>query len=258
MKRRLFLSAAIAQCCLAPTLCHAAAEAPKPSPFYLPPGEAPDAALNAALDKVIMGRRTIRDFRPEYPEKNAVQAIVDAGMHAPYALAAVENYKDGSFRRFFVMRKDGATIQKASALLNAKVLEEAASIRKKGGNDRAYQIRSDSWLSRLDTFSGLGYVPGVTNAPYFIVIAERRGIPDLGPHALAHCLENMWLKATALGLGFQIISMTGYMGDSPDFCALFGLAAGEWDVMGCALGYAAKPLPPSTRPALDKACAWLS
>lgn len=97
----------------------------------------------------------------------------------------------------------------------------------------------------------------MTNAPDFIVIAEHRGIPDLGPHALAHCLENMWLKATALGIAFQIISVTADMGDHQEFCRLLGLAPGEWDLMGCAFGYGAKPVNPSHRPPLAEVVTWL-
>lgn len=259
MNRRRFLCNAMIHCSLFPAISQAAAPGNvNPHGFHLTPGDEPDRLTNEVLDKIVLARRTTRDFRPEYPDQSAIRGIITAGLHAPYALAAVENYKDGPFRRFFIMRKDGTTIQKASALLNAKVKEEADGIRRKGADDRAYLLRSDSWLDRLDMFSALGHVPGVMNAPYFIVIAEHRGIPDLGEHALAHCLENMWLKATALGLGFQIISMTSYMGDDPDFCALLGLAAREWDLMGCAVGYAQKPLPPSTRDSFDNSARWLS
>lgn len=259
MERRRFLCAGLTQCFLFPAVCQAASpESRTKQEFYLMPGDKPDGQLNDVLDKAILARRTIRDFRPEFPDQSAIRDIITAGLHAPYALAAVENYKDGPFRRFFVMRKDGSTIQKASALLNTKVKEEAASIRTKGTHDRNFLLKSDSWLNRLDMFSALGYVPGVTNAPYYIVIAEHRGIPDLGEHSLAHCLENMWLKATALGLGFQITSMTSYMGDNPEFCALLGLPAHEWDLMGCAVGYAQKPLPPSVRDSLENTTVWLS
>jgi len=48
--------------------------------------------------------------------------------------------------------------------------------------------------------------------PYYIVVAERSGIPPAEQQSLAHCLENMWLKATALGLGFQLVSVTAQMG----------------------------------------------
>ncbi len=45
-------------------------------------------------------------------------------------------------------------------------------------------------------------IPGVSTAPYFIIIAELRGIPPAEQESLAHVLENMWLKTTALNLGF--------------------------------------------------------
>ncbi len=47
---------------------------------------------------------------------------------------------------------------------------------------------------------------GIGSAPYFIVGAEKKGFPAVEQQFLAHCLENMWLKATALGLGFQLVS----------------------------------------------------
>ncbi|MGD0953085.1 MAG: hypothetical protein ABR985_11955 [Methanotrichaceae archaeon] len=35
-----------------------------------------------------------------------------------------------------------------------------------------------------------------------MVVAERKSFPPVEQQSLAHCLQNMWLKATALGLGF--------------------------------------------------------
>ncbi|MCE5336539.1 MAG: nitroreductase family protein [Desulfobacteraceae bacterium] len=74
---------------------------------------------------------------------------------------------------------------------------------------------------------------------------------------LAHCLENMWLKATALDLAFHIISITAKMSDEARFCGLLGLKPGEWDLMGCALGYAKQPLGPSKRPPAGQLTSWL-
>jgi len=221
------------------------------------PGDSPDELKNRVLDEIIRSRRTIRDFRPEVPDRGAVIQVVTAGLHAPFVMAAVERYKDGPFRRFFVLGRDSGSIAVASERMNAKVRELSAEIEGRGRQDPAYKDKASSWLKRLKWFEGLGHVPGVTNAPYFIVIAERRGIPDLGQHALAHCLENMWLKATALGLAFQIISVTGKMGDDAPFCSLLGLAPGEWDLMGCALGYAGESLGPSERPSAEAATTWL-
>ena len=76
--------------------------------------------------------------------------------------------------------------------------------------------------------------------------------------SLAHALENMWLKATALGLGFQIVSVTGEMSDNKKFCDILGIAAGTYELMGCAVGYAQTPLPPSVRPPVDDVTRWLA
>lgn len=212
---------------------------------------------NQALDDIIVSRRTIRDFRPEAPPEEAIRKVITAGIHAPFVMSAVENFKDGYFRRFFVLRNGGESMSKASDRYNEKVRELAADLEKKAKTNPVFEKKSRSWRSRLKWFHELGHVPGVTNAPYLIIIADHRGIPDMGQHALAHCLENMWLKATALDLAFQIISVTSKLGDDPAFCALLGLKPGEWDLMGCAVGYAKQPLGPSQRPPADEVTLWL-
>ncbi len=212
---------------------------------------------NEVLDDIIFSRRTIRTFRPDAAGEDMVQQIITAGLQAPYAKAAVENFTEGYFRRFFIMRKGSDSMAAASALLNAKVKELAADLEKKSKADPAIEEKSRSWTRRLKWFQDLGHLPGVTNAPYYIVIAEHRGIPDLGQHALAHCLKNMWLKATALDLAFQIISITSKIGDDAQFCGLLGLKPGEWDFMGCAVRYAKQPLSPSKRPPADEVTVWL-
>lgn len=259
MNRRMFLfplfTAMTVPSLLAPRPCHAAqGQAEEAASEAMPAAK----ARNRTVDEVVLARRTIREFTSDIPDRTMITQIIAAGLHAPYVLTAVEFYKDGPFRRFFVFPGNGEAIAKASACMNAKVKELIAALEKRGATDPDYRERSANWLGRLRRFEALGHVPGVTNAPYFIVIAEHRGIPDLGEHALAHCLENMWLKATALGLGFQIISVTGKMGNDPAFCALLGLKPGEWDVMGCAVGYAKTPLGPSQRPSVAETTVWLS
>ncbi len=63
-------------------------------------------------------------------------------------------------------------------------------------------------------------VPGVGTAPYFIIIAEKKGFLRVEQQSLAHCLENMWLKATALDLGFQLVFATAQLPENPSFCAM--------------------------------------
>jgi nitroreductase len=103
----------------------------------------------------------------------------------------------------------------------------------------------------------MGKVPGVGSAPYFIVVAEKKGFPAVEQQSLAHCLENMWLKATALGLGFQLVSATAQMDDNPKLCELLGINPGEWALNGCAVGYPAEELTSSVRPPVEKVTRWL-
>ena len=75
----------------------------------------------------------------------------------------------------------------------------------------ALKSRAATFAARLEYIRKAGVVPGVETAPYFIVVAERRGFPEIEQQSLAYCLENMWLKATVLNLGFQLVSATSGM-----------------------------------------------
>ena len=72
-----------------------------------------------------------------------------------------------------------------------------------------------------------------------------------------HCLENMCLKATALGLGFQLVSATGQMDDNPRLCELLGTNPGEWALNGCANGFPSAVLSPSVRPPVKEVTCWI-
>ena len=48
-------------------------------------------------------------------------------------------------------------------------------------------------MKRLEMIANKG-IPGLRTAPYFIVVAEIRGIPPAELQSLAHVVENMWLK----------------------------------------------------------------
>jgi nitroreductase len=124
----------------------------------------------------------------------------------------------------------------------------------RNANLRAQAI---GFVQRLAMMKNRGMVPGVGTAPYYVVVAERRGFPPVEQQSLAHCLENMWLKATALELGFQIVSATAQMSVNPEFCNLLGILPGEWELMGCAIGYPADELGPSIRPPVDDVTRWL-
>jgi nitroreductase len=94
--------------------------------------------------------------------------------------------------------------------------------------------------------------------PYFIIVAEKEGIPPVAQLSLAHCLENMWLKTTALGLGFRMMSIIADLSKDPEFCNLVGIQPGEYAINGCAIGYIQTVPPKVERPLLNEITIWIN
>src|SRR5512136_108696 len=202
---------------------------------------------NSCLDQILTERRSHRIFKPEFPPKDAVMRIIQAGLLAPFAAAAVGDSAD-YFRRLFVMEKGSATMTAAAPLVMAQVTIMNQELEKEMETNPALRTMAVSFVRRLSQIRSMGRVPGIGTAPYYIVVGERKGFPPVEQQSLAHCLENMWLKATALGLGFQLVSVTSQMSSDPAFCTILGITPGEWELMGCAVGYPADDLSPSIRP----------
>ena len=211
---------------------------------------------NMYLDQILADRRSYRMFTAEFPDEDAIRRILHAGLLAPYAAAAVGGSKD-YFRRFFVMKKGSTGLNAAIPLIMEQVQVMAQGLEKEMEANPALRQKAASFVRRLDMIRKAGRVPGVGNAPFFIVVAERKGFPPVELQSLAHCLENMWLKATALGLGFQLVSITSKMSDNNEFCKILGIPTGEWELMGCAVGYPSDELSPSIRPPVEDVTRWL-
>jgi len=211
---------------------------------------------NMYLDQILADRRSYRMFKPDFPEEDDIRRILHAGLLAPYAAAAVGGSKD-YFRRFFVMKKGSQSLNAALPLFMEQVNVMAQGLDMEMEMNPVLHEKAVTFVQRLGMIRKLGRVPGVGNAPYFIVVAERKGFPPVELQSLAHCLENMWLKATALELGFQLVSITSQMSRNTEFCKILGIPTGEWELMGCAVGYAADELSPSIRPPVDDVTRWL-
>ena len=211
---------------------------------------------NMFLDQILAERRSHRIFRPEPCSDDDIRRILHAGLLAPFAAAAVGNSHD-YFRRFFVLRLGSESMKTAQRSVNRQIAKMAEELETAMKNNATLREKADGFARRLAMFRDKGMVPGIGTAPFYIVVAERRGFPPVGPQSLAHCLENMWLKATALGLGFQLVSVTAEMSSDTEFCALLGLPPGAWDLMGCAVGYPPDDLSPSIRPPVEDVTRWL-
>ena len=211
---------------------------------------------NVFLDQVLAERRSHRRFRPDFCSEDEIRRILHAGLLAPFAAAAVGNSHD-YFRRFFVLRKGSESMTLAIPLAMRQIQKMSADLESGMQKDPSLRAKAAGFVRRLSMMREAGVVPGIGTAPYYIVVAERKGYPPVELQSLAHCLENMWLKATALGLGFQLVSLTSPMSSDADFCSLLGLPHGEWELMGCAVGYPADELSPAIRPPVDDITVWL-
>jgi nitroreductase len=211
---------------------------------------------NAVIDRVIGCRRSHRQFTREVPAEDDIRRILHAGLLAPFAAAAVGNATD-YFRRFFVMKIGSKSMNATSPLVFEHVRIMAETVKKEMEKNPELRKMAGSFAQRLDAIKKMGRVPGIGTAPYYIVVAERKGYPPVELQSLAHCMENMWLKATALGLGFQLVSITSEMSKNPEFCRILGINAGAWELMGCAIGYPHDKLSPSIRPPVDDVTRWL-
>jgi len=211
---------------------------------------------NFFLDKILAERRSYRMFTPEVPPKDAIDRILYAGLLAPYAAAAVGSSTD-YFRRFFVMKNGSESMKASIPLVMAQVDTMNRALLKEMEENPELKRKAVYFVQRLSAIRKMGKVPGIGTAPYYIVVAERKGFPPVELPSLAHCLENMWLKATALCLGFQIVSITTQLSSDPEFCDILGIRPGEWELMGCAIGYPSDELPPSVRPPVEEVTTWL-
>lgn len=206
-----------------------------------------DIEKNKILDEIIANRRTIREFEPDIPPKELVETILEAGLQAPFAAIAVIGEK--KFRRFIVL-KDGESMNKLAKIIQkrAKIVYDNLS----GQKDRP--PKTEAFLKALKDIAVSGFN---LRPPYFIIVAEKEGFPPIAQLSLAHCLENMWLKATALGLGFRLVSLVSELSKDPEFCEFLGIKLGEYAVNGCVIGYAKTTPPKVERPLLNEITTWL-
>jgi nitroreductase len=205
------------------------------------------------IDQVIAARRSIRAFTDEVPPLEQIREVLGAGLLAPYVPGPGFNGED--FRRFVVIRRDHPQMTMAAALIGKQVRQAYAKLRAEMDADPRLAERAEAHASRLGRIMEQG-VTGVGSAPYFIVVAERLSFPAVEQQSLAHCLQNMWLKAVSLGLGFHLVSATAAMSEDRDFCERLGIPFGEFELNGCALGYPARYIAPVSRPEVEDVTTW--
>lgn len=191
---------------------------------------------NARLDAVIEARRTIRAFKPAEPAKSNIEAVITAGLYAPYG--GLANGPADDFRRFFVFSQSGGQLPKLHEIIRDNAAAGAVALQRQSAHDPAMAERAMPFIRRMESLAKKG-LSGFDTAPCCIIVAERKGVPPVEKQALAHVLQNMWLKATALNLGLRLISAIGGLAENRVFCEMLGIASGEFALEGCIVGYPA-------------------
>lgn len=201
---------------------------------------------NDVLDRIIRSRHSVRQYTDEIPTKEMIGQIIEAGRLAPYA--GLPNIGTTDFRRFFVLAKNSVQTDQLKGLTVDAVKRTLSKLEP---ND---DPKMKPFLSALRGIISNG--PKMGQAPWLIIIAERRGFPVREDQALAYCLENMWLKATALGLGIQLYSAIEDLKDDSKFCEMLGLTTGEFSFDACSVGFPIKPIADNTRPEPHLSITW--
>lgn len=186
----------------------------------------------AALEAIIRSRRSCRDFVGQVPDE-VLQKIVEAAIYAPFAAGAGIPLKEG--RRIFIFRQGTEAMEQARQIIEAQLQSGASKIGMAIRFLPFLRPKMAFFAKRISTTAEKG-ISGLTEGSFYIVAAEKKGFPPLAGQTLAHVMENMWLTATAHGVGLQILSVTNGLAKNKPFMQLLDLAPGQWALNGCIAG----------------------
>jgi nitroreductase len=207
-----------------------------------------DHSHSKALDEILGARHTVRSFSTTPLEKEKIEQIIRAGLIAPFAAMAVIGKKD--WRKVFVIPATSPTIGQMKAVVAAGFPGYVKELESEFGLVPFVKMLKSSQVTS-----------SLLDKPYIVIIGEKRGVPEVASESVSYSMESMWLKATALKVGFQpITAIVGLkLGDDEEFCKILGIPCGEYHLDGFALGYPAdgyKPAPVQY-PDFESAVQWL-
>ena len=197
-----------------------------------------DPNSTKVLNEILKARRTVRAFSGTPLDEKDVELIVKAGLIAPFASIPAKGKTD--FRRIFIVPSGSETMKRMISIVDHGMSTFVAEMRGR--------VDVQSAAGRINGKSGITKLLG--NAPYLIIVAERKGYPPTyladQSISLSYCMYNMWLKAVSLKIGFRLITLFvhGKMGNNEEFCQLLGLPCREFAVDACAIGYPAENFVP--------------
>jgi nitroreductase len=185
------------------------------------------------VSTVIRARRSTRHFSDIVPPVEDMNEILQSAILAPFGGATGIPLKE--IRKVFVFSQGTRSMSRAKELLIGQLRRNSRKISIILFCFPFLKKRMAPFARRIGALAKEG-IPGLREAAYYVIVAERKGFPPVEKQSIAHAMQNMWLSATARGLGFELISATGIMSRNKDFMQLLGLKAGDYVVDGCVIG----------------------
>uniref|UniRef100_UPI00405726C6 nitroreductase family protein n=1 Tax=Candidatus Electronema sp. TaxID=2698783 RepID=UPI00405726C6 len=159
-----------------------------------------DPCYIAALEHIIRARRSVRSFSDQVPDET-LQKIVESALYAPHAAGTGIPFKD--IRRIFIFRQGTAAMTQAQEIIQEHLRRSAFKLRLAA----VFNKKMQTLAGRVKASAEKG-IPSLREGS-LIVAAEKKGFPPVAEQSLAHVMQNMWLTATAHGVGLQLLSLTG-------------------------------------------------
>ncbi|MDR0726531.1 MAG: nitroreductase family protein [Rickettsiales bacterium] len=181
------------------------------------------------LFDILKQRHSTRNFSNQIIDREDIKKITEAARLAPFGDAT--GFTREECRKIFVIAPDAKN--------RAIIITELRKVMKKNarvlGFLSLFSSKFKSFHKRVKNFADNG-IPALTKNTYWILIAEKKGFPPVAKQSMAHALQNMWLAATAMGYGFQMLSASTMLTKSPTVMHIFNIYAGEYEIDGCVVG----------------------
>jgi nitroreductase len=203
------------------------------------------------FDEVLKSRHSVRAFNSIPVEKAIVDEIIKAGLIAPFAAIPAAGKTD--FRKIFVISSSSDAMKKIESIVMDRLPKFVIELEKQYG--------LIPYVGQINQASSVPFERILNNAPYLLIAGERKGIPSNSSESLSYCMQNMWLKATSLKIGFRLLAIISQLqlNNDIEFCQLIGIQPGEFSLEGCSIGYPADSFTPQAvnYPNLDSNVIWL-
>ena len=173
------------------------------------------------------------------PSKEILEEILSSAMYAPFGWAT--GIPLNEMRKIFVFTQWSESMNEAKELLLASIRKNSKMLTTVIKIFPFLKTKMQWFANRLAIISK-NRIPWLDQAPYYVIIAEKKWFPPVEKSSIAHVMQNMWLTATDLWLGFQLVSATSLMGNNAKFVTLLWLEKWAFQIDGCVIWYPAKKI----------------